>query len=82
MATPHVTSIAAMMLQKNPELTQSEVETTLKNTALSIPPGSMTVFDLSPSQGFYTYSWGADATGAGLVQADLALTSTPVIISP
>jgi len=33
----------------------------------------MEVFDLSPTMGFYTYSWGANATGSGLIQADLAL---------
>jgi len=73
MATPHVTSVAAQMLQKDPSLDQAQVESILKSTALPIPAGSMTVFDLSPVQGFYTYSWGTNATGAGLVQADMAL---------
>jgi len=73
MATPHVTSVAAMMLEKNPSLTQSQVETILESTALYIPPGSMMVYDLSPAPGWYTFSWGSDATGAGLVQADAAV---------
>ena len=73
MSAPHVTGVVAQILQKKPSLTQTTVETILKNTALPIPPESMVVFDLSPSQGFYTYSWGSDATGSGLVQADTAL---------
>jgi subtilisin family serine protease len=73
MSAPHVTSVAAQMLEKNPALDQAQVESILKGTSLNIPAGSMTVFDLSPTQGFYTYSWGTDATGSGLIQADMAL---------
>ena len=73
MAAPHVTGVVALMLEKNPELTQSSVETTLENTALTIEPGSATVWDLSPAQDWYTYSWNSDATGSGLVQAKAAL---------
>jgi subtilisin family serine protease len=73
MATPHVAATAALLLQKNPNLTQIQIEAILKSTALSIPAGSATVFDLSPVQGYYTYTWGTDATGAGLIQADAAL---------
>lgn len=77
MATPHVAGIIAQMLEKNPSLEQSDVETILKTTALPIPPGSATVFDLSPVQDWYTYSWDSDATGAGLVQADDAVAAVP-----
>jgi subtilisin family serine protease len=73
MSAPHVTSVAAQMLEKNADLDQAQVEQILKSTALPIPAGSMEVFDLSPVQGFYTYSWGDNATGSGLVQADMAL---------
>ncbi len=73
MAAPHVTGVAAQMLEKDPSLDQSQVESVLKTTALNIPPGSMEVYDLSPTPGFYDYSWGANATGAGLIQADQAL---------
>ena len=73
MATPHVSAVAALMLQKNPTLTQTQVEFKMKSTALPIAPGSMTVYDLSPTPGFYPYSWGSDATGAGLIQADAAV---------
>ncbi len=77
MATPHVTSVIAQMLEKNPDLEQAFIETTLESTALPIPPGSMQVWDLFPTQGFYTYTWSSNATGSGLVQAKAALIATP-----
>jgi subtilisin family serine protease len=75
MAAPHVTGVAAQMLEKNSELDQGQVESILKTTALNIPAGSMDIFDLSPTVGWgwHTYSWGTNATGLGLVQADAAL---------
>ena len=36
-AAPHVAGIVAQMLQKNPELTQAEVESILRGTALPLP---------------------------------------------
>ena len=46
MASPHVASLAAMMLQKNPTLKQADVETILKTTTLPIPPiGTRIIFD-------------------------------------
>lgn len=73
MSAPHVAGVAAQMLQKNAALAQGQIESILKSTALDIPAGSMTIFDLSPTQGWYEYSWGTDATGSGLVQANAAL---------
>ncbi|HEX9261763.1 MAG TPA: S8 family serine peptidase [Candidatus Bathyarchaeia archaeon] len=75
MSAPHVTGVVAQMLQKSSGLEQADVEEILKTTALTIPAGSMEVFDLTPTQGFYTYSWEKDATGSGLVQADAALSA-------
>jgi subtilisin family serine protease len=77
MAAPHVSALSALMLQKNPGLTQAQVESILKSTALAIAPGAATVFDLSPVQGFYNYSWGANAVGSGLIQANAALAAVP-----
>jgi subtilisin family serine protease len=77
MATPHVTGVIALMLQKNPNLNQTQVEEILKTTALKIEPGSMTVWDLYPTQGWYNYTWYDNATGAGLVQANKALGLDP-----
>ena len=84
MATPHVASVAAMMLQKNPALKQADVEKILKDTALPIPAmDTRIIFDNTVPN--VSISWdtacGAaltpcDAVGAGLVQADKALEAT------
>jgi subtilisin family serine protease len=71
MASPHVAGIVALMAQKNPSLTAAQAEATLEATATPIPAGSRNIFD--PSNGPHTVSWGANATGAGLVTADAAL---------
>ncbi len=72
MATPHVSAVAAQMLQKNPTLSQTQVEAILKSTALPIPPGSADIWDNTAPA---TMTWGADATGAGLVDAKTAVLS-------
>ncbi|MBN1677760.1 MAG: S8 family serine peptidase [Candidatus Thermoplasmatota archaeon] len=77
MSAPHVTGVAALMLEKDPTLNQAQIESILTGTALCIPAGSMMIFDLSPVMDWYEYSWGADATGAGLIQADAALAAIP-----
>lgn len=83
MATPHVASVAALMLQKNPGLNQAQVESILKSTALPIPAvGSQLVFDFDH---FATIGWdtvcggfgACDAVGAGVVQAEAATAATP-----
>jgi subtilisin family serine protease len=79
MSAPHVTGVAAQMLEKNPTLDQGQVESILKGTALNIPAGSMSIFDLTPTMDWYTYSWGTNATGSGLIQADAALTAVVAI---
>ena len=76
MAAPHVAAAAALMLEKNPTLTQAQVETILKATALPIPPG--TGGDIQITSGFTDMQvWGADATGTGLIQVDAAILATP-----
>ena len=78
MATPHVSAVAALILQKKPDLTQSEVEYILKSTALPIPPGSMEVYDYGPlGWTWYTMEWDETATGAGLIQTDKAIEAVP-----
>jgi subtilisin family serine protease len=82
MATPHVASVAALMLQKNPALGQAQVESILKSTALAIPPvGSKLVLDNTVTA---TISWDTDcantpcdAVGAGLIQANGAVGAAP-----
>jgi subtilisin family serine protease len=84
-SAPTVSAIAAMMLEKNQNLEQVDIESILKTTAIPLTPDSMTVFDLYDwTQGwfyfdpdFYTYTWDADATGEGLVDAGAALATTP-----
>lgn len=73
MASPHVASVAALMMQKNPSLLQAEVEAILKATTIPIAPG----FGGSLLTGFCTQVWGPDATGTGLIQADEAVDAVP-----
>jgi subtilisin family serine protease len=82
MATPHVASVAALIMQKNPTLTQVQVEAILKGSALPIPAiGSRNIWDNTAPA---TMAWDTDcggtpcdAVGAGLLQADAALAATP-----
>jgi subtilisin family serine protease len=82
MATPHVAAAAALLLEKNPALTQSQVEEILKNTALDLPEaGSRNFFDFDH---FAVITWDTDcggttcdAVGEGLLQVDAALAATP-----
>jgi subtilisin family serine protease len=74
MATPHVSAVAALMLQQNPSLSPADVETRMENTALPIAAGSASIWDpFLATPGWHAYTWGTDATGAGLLQADAAL---------
>jgi subtilisin family serine protease len=76
MASPHVAGIVALMAQKNPGLTQSQVEGILESTAIALPAGCRMVID--PNVGSQVeVCWGADATGSGLTTADAALAATP-----
>ena len=79
MSAPHVTAVIAQMLEKDPTLDQTTVESILKDTALEIPAGSMDIYDLTPTEGWYTYSWDVDATGEGLIQADQALAAVDAL---
>jgi subtilisin family serine protease len=75
MSSPHVAGIAALMMQKNPALTQSTVETLLEGAALPMAAGCAAVN--SPSGPPTTQCWGVDATGTGFITADAALAVTP-----
>lgn len=82
MATPHVAGVAALMLEKDPGLGQSQIETIMKGTALSMPSsGSRDIMNITTP---VTASWDTDCNGntcdpvgAGLLQADAALAITP-----
>jgi subtilisin family serine protease len=75
MAAPHVAGIAALMLQKNPALQQSDVESILESSAIPLPAGSRNV--TGPDGVQAEIAWGADATGSGLATANAALGMTP-----
>jgi subtilisin family serine protease len=82
MATPHVAAAAALLLEKNPTLTQAQVEQLLKSTALPMPAiDSRTVFDFDH---WAVIAWDTDCggeacdpVGAGLLQVDAAISATP-----
>jgi hypothetical protein len=63
------------MAQKYPALTAGLAEQILESTAIVLPPGCRSV--LSPSGPPVSVCWGADATGAGLLDAAAALTGGP-----
>jgi subtilisin family serine protease len=80
MAAPHVSGLAALMLEANPTLVQSNIEQIMKSTVLEIPEGDMSIVDaLYDENGDFlgwnwtTVEWQSDATGWGLIQADLAV---------
>ncbi|MDQ5825136.1 MAG: S8 family serine peptidase [Chloroflexota bacterium] len=85
MATPHVAGIVALMSQKNPRLTQTQVESILESAAARLPMNSGCRFIKTNSAGdTLNRCWGPgndpagqDADGEGFLTADNALTLTP-----
>ena len=63
------------MAQKKPTLTISQAGNIPESSAIPLAPRSRLVNDRSGN--VVTYSWGADATGAGLAIADATLAATP-----
>ena len=85
-STPLTSGVVALLLEKNPNLTQSDVEMILKSTALPMAANDNrpNVNDPLLFGGVVTISWDTmcgtrmcDAVGAGLLQADAALAATP-----
>jgi subtilisin family serine protease len=75
MSSPHVAGVVALMAEKNGSLTAAQAEIILEFAAVPLPAGSRTI--RNPDGSMSTVTWGADATGAGLVTADAALAATP-----
>lgn len=75
MASPHVAGIVALMAEKDPSLTAADAEAILTGAAIPFPAGSRSISD--PYGVSSTVSWGADATGSGLITADAALNAIP-----
>lgn len=86
MATPHVAGTAALMLEKDPSLKQSDVEMILETTAYLDPITYLNGYWLDPNPymavftlhwglppGWYYDSWDDDAVGEGFLQADAAV---------
>lgn len=71
MASPHVAGLVALMAQKDSTLTANDAEAILESTAMALPAGTRTIMD--PNLGSIEVSWGSDATGSGLVNAEKAL---------
>ena len=75
MAAPHVTGTVALMLQKNPALTQAQAEAILQSSAIPLGAGCR---DVLPTVGATPVEvcWGASATGEGLLNAEEAVGQT------
>lgn len=71
MASPHVAGAVALMAEANPGLTQGQAEKALEATAVPLAAGSRQVLD--PTGATTTVTWGADATGAGLMNVPAAI---------
>lgn len=72
MASPHVAGAVALMAEKNPALKQADAEAILESTAMPLGAGTRQVLD--PNTGALTeVSWGADASGSGLMDVPAAL---------
>ena len=75
MAAPHVTGTVALMLEKDGALDASQAESILESTAVPLPAGCRDV--TQPTGTTSPVCWEADATGAGLLQADAAVAAVP-----
>lgn len=88
MATPHVASVAALVLEVAPDMDQAAMEALLESTAIPVPAtGSQQVWDpFASTRDFYPVEWDTscgdpaevcDAVGAGLVNAHHAINALP-----
>ncbi|HEX3275644.1 MAG TPA: S8 family serine peptidase, partial [Gemmatimonadales bacterium] len=77
MAAPHVTGTVALMLQKDPGLTQSQAETALQSSAIPIGAGCRSVITVPRGTTTSQVCWGNNATGSGLLNAPAAVAAAP-----
>jgi subtilisin family serine protease len=77
MAAPHVTGTVALMLQKNPNLTEAQAESIIESSAIPLPAGCRSVILVPGGTEAEEICWEANATGAGLLDAAAAVAATP-----
>ena len=77
MAAPHVSGMAALVLQDYPDTWQYDMEFTLENAAHGNPFPSSTAIVAFPyvPEGYYTATWKGGDYGSGFLQADQAMRS-------
>ncbi len=71
MASPHVAGAVALMLEKDSSLDAGEVEDLLEKSAISLAAGSRTIYSSNGTS--EVVSWGANATGHGLLDVEALL---------
>lgn len=76
-AAPHVTGTVALMLQKNPNLTQAQAESIIQSSAVPLAAGCRSVILVPAGTQAEEICWEANATGAGLLNAAAAVAATP-----
>lgn len=74
MASPHVAGIVALMAEAKAGLTAAQAESILTDpsSVIALAPGCRSVL-AGPGGPAVNYCWGADATGAGVVNAPAAI---------
>lgn len=73
MSAPHVSGIAALVLQSHPSFSQYAMEKVLKTAAASRPIPSDGAWVYDPWYGTYHFEWFGNDWGQGFLQADTAL---------
>ncbi|MDH5450771.1 MAG: S8 family serine peptidase [Candidatus Bathyarchaeota archaeon] len=72
-ATPHVSAMAALILESSPELGQYAMQWILKNAAAGLPIPSDGAWVYDPWYGLYHFEWFGIDWGRGFLQADSAM---------
>ncbi len=73
MSAPHVSGIAALVLQSYPKIRQETMEDVLKAAAAGLPLPSDGSWAYDPWYGVYHFEWFGIDWGNGFLQADTAL---------
>jgi subtilisin family serine protease len=76
-ATPHVTGIVALLLQKQPTIASTAVEGVLEAAAKPLTFGSQAVRPAPGAPPLPVPSWTTDRSGAGLLTADAVVGAIP-----